>query len=170
MADFIVNQATDTGTTTHKLIEEYLNNKPYSDSHSLLSEAHLNKLKPSLHKINNIYGIEMALYSDVHSMAGMADCVAEYDGKLSIIDFKTSRRQKREDWITNYFLQGTAYSIMWEELTKIPINQIVILISGEDNTVSEFIKDPIDYKTNLLDMLEKYHMMTKKGVVTVNNG
>ncbi len=157
VADFIIHQATDTGTKTHKLIEEYLNNRPYSDTHSLLSEAHLNKLKPYLHKINHIYGTELALYSDIHSMAGTADCVAEYNGNLSIIDFKTSRKQKQEDWITNYFLQGTAYSTMWEELTQIPINQIVILISGEDNTVSEFVKDPKTYKDELLQTLQKYY-------------
>jgi hypothetical protein len=161
VADFIVSNALDTGTRTHKLAEEYLNNRPYSDSHSLLSEAHLNKLKPFLHKINHIYGTELALFSDIHSMAGTCDCVAEYDGKLSIIDFKTSRKEKREDWITNYFLQATAYSIMWEELTNIPINQIVILISGEDNTVSEFVRDPNNYKEELFQTLEKYHIQNK---------
>ena len=117
----------------------------------------MNKLKPFLHKINNIYGTELVLFSDFHSMSGTADCIAEYDGELSIIDFKTSRKEKREDWIINYFLQSTAYSIMWEELTDIPISQIVILISGEDNTVSEFIKDPKIYKDELFQTLQKYY-------------
>jgi len=94
------------------------------------------------------------LYSDELRLAGTCDCIAEYNGKLSIIDFKTSRKQKKESWIENYFLQATAYSKMYDYLAGVKIDQIVILISGEDATVSEFVKDVKEY-SKLLD--QKLH-------------
>ena len=84
-------------------------------------------------------------------MAGRVDCIAEYDGVLSIIDFKTSRRERNDDWNENYYIQGSAYAEMFEERTSQPINQVVILVVTEDGTVQEFIKD----KTEYLPLLEE---------------
>jgi hypothetical protein len=155
LADFIMKNATDIGTETHRLIESCLNNNEPNTMY-LMAEAHLRNLSPFLKNIDNIYGNELALFSDKYEMAGMCDCIAEYQGVLSIIDFKTSRKVKKEEWIEDYFLQTTAYSIMWEELTGIPINQVVILISSEDNVVASYVKDVKDYKEGLLDRLKEY--------------
>ncbi len=158
VANYITLQATKNGTATHEIIEKYLNNQILdtpsfplsSQAHSLLSKAHLSQLKPLLYNIDNIRCTEIPLYSDIMRLAGTCDCIAEYNGKLSIIDFKTSRKQKKESWILNYFLQGTAYSEMYYHLTNVKIDQIVILISGEDGSVSEFVKDTRDY-SGILD-------------------
>ena len=163
VAHYITNESAKNGTATHEIIEKYLNNQSmHNISNSLLSKAHLDQLTPLLHNINNIRCTEIPLYSDKLRLAGTCDCIAEYNGKLSIIDFKTSRKQKREEWILNYFLQGTAYAQMYDHLTNITISQVVILISGEDGTVSEFIKNSEDY----LDILQKRIEQFKKGDTT----
>ena len=90
-------------------------------------------------------------------LAGRADCVGEYDGKLSIIDFKGSTRPKRKEDILNYFMQATAYSIAWQERTGIPIDNIVILISCDGGQVQEFEDTPIRYAKALLSVIEGYH-------------
>jgi len=163
VADYITSSATAVGRKTHILIEDYLNNKQRVDSQSLLAEAHFEKLKENyLHKINNIFGIELTLCSDIHKIVGTADCIGEYNNKLSIIDFKTTRKaKKKEEYLKNYFLQATAYAVMWEELVPFSaskIKQIVILVSAEDNTVTEYVRDPAHYKDELLNILQKYHV------------
>ena len=157
VASYITNESAKNGTATHELIENYLNN-PSIDNipNSLLSKAHLQQLKPLLHNIDNIHCTEILLYSDLLRLAGTCDCIAEYNDKLSIIDFKTSRKQKREEWILNYFLQGTAYAKMYHFITNVNISQIVILISGEDGTVSEFIKDANQYQNILNERLAEF--------------
>lgn len=163
VAHYIIQESAKNGTTTHQIIEKYLNNQKIesyppntpsfplsSQAHSLLSKAHLDQLKPLLHNIDNIRCTEIPLYSDQLCLAGTCDCIAEYNGKLSIIDFKTSRKQKKESWIKNYFLQGTAYAKMYEYLTGVSISQVVILISGEDGSVSEFVKETKNY-SKILD-------------------
>ncbi|WP_316506135.1 PD-(D/E)XK nuclease family protein [Nitrosopumilus sp.] len=169
VANFITTEAAKNGTATHQIIEEYLNNQRIeksdiytpsfplsSQAHSLLSKAHLDQLKPLLHNIDNIRCTEIPLYSDELRLAGTCDCIAEYNNKLSIIDFKTSRKQKKESWITNYFLQATAYSEMYDYLTNVKIDQIVILISGEDGTISEFVKETKYYSKILDDKLLEF--------------
>ena len=91
-------------------------------------------------------------------LAGTADVIAEYNGILSVIDFKTSNKKKQEstDQMTNYFLQATAYAKMWEELTKQKIEQIVILISNNDGHLQEFVKKPADYNTLLSEKLKQF--------------
>jgi genome maintenance exonuclease 1 len=91
------------------------------------------------------------MYSKKLTIAGQVDCIGEYNGKLSVIDFKTANKERKEDWIENYFLQTTAYAIMYEELFGKPIEQIVILLAGEDGTVASYIKDKKEY----MPMLEK---------------
>lgn len=156
VAKHISQQAMATGTSTHKLIESYLNNENY-EINDLLPKAHFQNLKPLLHNICNIYYTEIPLYSDALKVAGTCDCIADYNGTLSIIDFKTSRKKKEEKWIENYFIQGAAYSLMWEELTGIKIDQIVILISGEDGSIAEFVKLTSDYVELLKNKLEMYY-------------
>ena len=96
------------------------------------------------------------MYSVKLETAGTCDCIAEYKGELSIIDFKTSRKKKKDEWITDYYLQGTAYALMFEEMTGIKINQVVILISGEDGSVGEYIVKTADYTESLNEKLSLY--------------
>jgi len=158
-AEQIMLEAQINGTLTHKMCEDYLNNKNMEQEYAEIPKNHFEKLKPYLHKINNIRGIEFALFSDEFKIAGTCDCIAEYDGDLSIIDFKTSRSKLVEhyDKVQKYFMQATAYSLMWKERTGIEIDQIVIIGSEENGTVAEFIKIPIDFKEKLIQSIEKFH-------------
>jgi len=150
-AEYITQQAAAVGSETHKLIENYLNGEEILEKFRLLSEAHFNNLLPFVDKINDIHGIELRLYSDKMKLAGTSDCIANYDGKLSIIDYKTKRSNQREEWLTDHFIQATSYGVMFKELTGIKVEQVVILVSSEKNTRMEFMKNPDDY----LDLLEQ---------------
>ena len=156
-SDYITQEAAIVGSETHKLIENYLNNEEIFEKFKLLSEAHFKNLLPFLNKINDIHGIELRLYSDKMRLAGTSDCIAKYDGTLSIIDYKTKRSNQREEWLTDYFLQATSYGVMFKELTGIKVEQIVILVSSEKNTRMEFIKKPDNYLDLLEQRIDQYH-------------
>ncbi|HUU49134.1 MAG TPA: PD-(D/E)XK nuclease family protein [Nitrosopumilaceae archaeon] len=156
-ADYITQQAALIGSETHKLIENYLNGIEHSEKFRLFSEAHFNNLLPFVDKINDIHGIELRLYSNKMKLAGTSDCIAEYDGKLSIIDYKTKRSNQREEWLTDHFIQATSYGEMFRELTGIKVEQIVILVSSEKNTRIEFIKNPDDYHELLEQRLDQFY-------------
>ena len=155
VADYITEEAKKNGTATHGIIEKYLNNESIPEL-ALLIRGHFSQIKPLLDKIDHISATEIPLYSYEMKLAGMADCIAKYDGADTLIDFKTSRKQKKEEWIENYFLQATIYAKMWNDLTGNFINQMAILISCEDGKVQEFIRKPSDYWTLLAERLEKF--------------
>jgi len=157
-AKYIMENAAINGTATHSLIESYLNNEQ-RDEKWLLPKAHFKNIQPLLNKINNIHFTEIALFSDALETAGTCDCIAEYEGILSIIDFKTSRKRKQSTWIQDYFLQGTAYAIMYHEMTGISISQIVILITGEDGSLGEHVVSPANYIEKLETKLRMYDKM-----------
>ena len=157
LADYIMIAAGNIGTETHKLNENYIRMENDYTHYLLLSQSHHKKFIPYLNKISIIYGIEAKLYSIQMNLAGTADCIAEYDGKLSIIDYKTKRSKQRREWITDYFLQTTAYAKMWEELTGQVIEQLVILVSSEQDTFQEFVSQPnlhLDELDTRLEMFE----------------
>ena len=156
-SDYITQEAAIVGSETHKLIENYLNNEEIFEKFKLLSEAHFKNLLPFLNKINDIHGIELRLYSDKMRLAGTSDCIAKYDGTLSIIDYKTKRSNQREEWLTDHFIQATSYGAMFKELTGIKVEQIVILVSSEKNTRMEFIKKPDNYLDLLEQRIDQYH-------------
>jgi len=156
-ADHITQESSLVGTQTHKLIENHLNGIKQTDEVRLLSIAHFNNLIPFLQKINNIHGTELRLYSNKMKLAGMSDCIAEYDGELSIIDYKTKRSNQKEEWMTDHFIQGTAYSEMFKELSGIKVKQVVILVSSEKNTRMEFVKRTEDYKDLLTQRLKQFY-------------
>jgi ATP-dependent exoDNAse (exonuclease V) beta subunit len=156
-ADYITQQAAIIGSEAHKLIEHYLNGKENFEKSRLLSEAHFNNLLPFVDKIDNIHGIELRLYSNKMKLAGTSDCIAEYDGKLSIIDYKTKRSNQREEWLTDHFIQATSYGEMFRELTGIKVDQIVILVSSEKNTRMEFIKNPDNYHDLLAQRIDQFY-------------
>ena len=140
VANQIMRSAAKRGTAVHQLVEDYLNNNELSKQ-DVLPVALFTLLKPELDNINNIVMQEGGLYSDAWGVAGRVDCIAEYEGKLSVIDFKTSTKEKKEEWIENYFIQGSAYCEMYEERFSGKIDQVVILIVTEDGGVQVFKKD-----------------------------
>ena len=154
---YITQEAAIIGSETHQLIENYLNGKKPLEKFRLLSEAHFTNLLPYVNKINDIHGVELRLYSDKMKLAGTSDCIAKYDGKLSVIDYKTKRSNQQEEWLTDHFIQATSYGIMFKELTGIEIKQIVILVSSEKNTRMEFVKNPSDYIHLLEQRIEQYY-------------
>ena len=114
-------------------------------------------LKDKLKQVDNIHLQEAQMYSDKWTVAGRCDCIAEYEGELSVIDFKTSTKEKDEDWIENYFIQGAAYAEMYEEHFQTPINQIVILIVTEEGTTQVFKKNKVDYLPKLKQAVEDFY-------------
>ena len=153
VANQIMRSAAKRGTAVHQLVEDYLNNIELSKQ-DVLPVALFSILKPELDNINNIRIQEGGLYSDKLGVAGRVDCIAEYKGKLSVIDFKTSTKEKKEEWVENYFIQGSAYCEMYEERFSQAIEQVVILIVTEDGAVQTFVKDKKDYLP-LLEMAIK---------------
>ena len=125
-----------------------MNNEPVGELEK--NEAMLfANMKRNVDRIDNVRAQEVALWSDTLRLAGRVDCVAEFDGKLSIIDFKGSTKRKSPSKISNYFCQATAYAIMWHEMMGESIDQVVILISCEDGASQVFVKDPKDYVPEL---------------------
>ena len=160
VANQVMRQAASRGTAVHTLIENYLNNEELSKQ-DVLPVALFVTMKSELDNINNIRIQEGGLYSDKLGVAGRVDCIAEYKGKISVIDFKTSTKEKKEEWVENYFIQGSAYCEMYEERFLQPIEQVVILIVTEDGAVQTFIKDKRDYlpllKTAIKEFNEKHN-------------
>lgn len=150
-------RTTSRGVKLHSLVEKYLNNEKIDKKETDVFTLDLFlQFKKYIDRIDKIKALEVPLYSNLLKLAGRVDCIAEYDGKLSIVDFKGSTKAKREEDISNYFLQATAYSVMWQELTKEKIENIVILITCDDGDVQEFVKKPIDYVKQLKECIIKY--------------
>lgn len=159
VAKYIMITAGAIGRETHRLNENYINMIKDNHNYSLLSVAHHRNFIKYLNKISTIYGVEARLFSDKLRLAGTADLIAEYNGKLSILDYKTKRSSQSRDWMTDYLVQATAYSVMWEEMTGDKIEQIVILVSSEQNTTQEFIESPDDFKNILNLKMAKFDSM-----------
>lgn len=156
--EYITKQAQDIGTQSHKIIEDYLNNTLAMEEFDLLPIAHFNNLKPFLENISNVTSIEQRMYSDTLQVAGTSDLIAEYNGELSIIDYKTKRKPQIDEYMYEYYLQATCYAHMFKEATGQKINQLVILVSSEKNTRQEFIKTCDDYVEPMRKRVEKYHL------------
>jgi hypothetical protein len=151
----ISEQATSRGTTVHRMVEEHLNGIEYKTEDST-AQILFNQLVPNLNKISSWRAQEMQLCSDTLRMAGRFDCIGIYDGVLSVIDFKTARTARKEEWIGNYFEQTAAYSYMWLENFGERIPQVVILVTAEDGVTQVFKKNPDDYKTKLGEAIKGY--------------
>ena len=156
VANQVMRQAASRGTAVHTLIENYLNNEELSKQ-GVLPVALFATIKSELDNINNIRIQEGGLYSNKLGVAGRVDCIAEYKGKISVIDFKTSTKEKKEEWVENYFIQGSAYCEMYEERFLQPIEQVVILIVTEDGAVQTFIKDKKDYLPLLETAIKEFN-------------
>lgn len=158
-ADKEMKRAADRGTAVHLMVERFLNNEEnVTRGQRIEHVTEFNSLRLHLKSINNILTQETPLWSDTLRAAGRVDCVGEWNGKLSIIDFKTSTTNKRDDMIENYWLQTTAYAIMFEERYGIQIDQAVIIMSVERGAVPLVFKREIDpYIRPLLERINTYH-------------
>jgi hypothetical protein len=146
------------GNELHQIIEDYINNKEDIFKTKQPQNIELFKqLQPELHRIDNVVCQEVPLWSDTVSLAGRVDCIAEFDGKLSIIDFKGSSKPKKEEWIENYFRQTTAYAIMYQEKTGMKIDNIVIMVANEDGSNQIFQKNPVYYVEGLYNDIKTFY-------------
>ena len=157
-ANAISKRASTRGNKCHKLCELYLENKSISKyKDDPLSMGLFYQIKPYLDSIDNIHALEAPLCSSLLKMAGRVDCIAEYNGELAIIDFKTSTKYKREEWIHDYFAQETAYAIMFQELTGLIPKKLVTIIACETGEPQIFeIYDTIKYARKLKEYIDAY--------------
>ena len=157
-ANAISKRASTRGNKCHKLCELYLENKSISKySDDPLSMGLFYQIKPYLDSIDNIHALEAPLCSSLLKMAGRVDCIAEYNGELAIIDFKTSTKYKREEWIHDYFAQETAYAIMFQELTGLIPKKLVTIIACETGEPQIFeIYDIFKYARKLKEYIDTY--------------
>ena len=156
VANWEMGRAARRGKATHNLVEQYLKGEPLTER-SVLPLGLFKLIRPYVEQIDNIHMIEQVMYSKELGLAGQCDCIGEYNGKLSVIDFKTANKERKESWIDNYFLQTTAYAIMYEELYGKPIEQIVILIASEDGAMQTFIKQKKDYVDTLKESIKEFY-------------
>ena len=151
-ADKITKAATKRGTDMHTLTEYYLKNDNLPEVPPI-SEFLFKIAKGELNKINNIYALEGALYSKQLGIAGTVDCIAEYNGELAIIDFKTSKKPKPREWVEHYFVQAMAYGCMLYEMREIPVKKLVIIMACENG---ECIVYEEYNKAKYIKLLNKY--------------
>ena len=154
-ANRISGKASARGTRIHQHCEDYLRGNIFEAD--MFDLEMFNSIKPLLDQVDKIHCLETPLWSDHLQVAGTVDCIAEFQGKLSVIDFKTSSKPKDRDDIHNYFMQCAAYSVAFEERTGIPIGRLVIImavdsddprwfIEKRDNWIGGFKKLRLDYK------------------------
>ena len=170
-ANRITKRSTTRGTLFHSLLEQYFLNQ-ITDVEQFRSSAiarnpgvwylFLEAVQELENKIGKIYCIEDQLYSDEFMVAGTVDMIAEWDGVLSVIDFKTSNSAKREEWIENYFIQGTAYAKMFTERTGIRCDQLVIFAVPDDGIPQTFVKRVDEYTEVHIESIHDYNAYNQK--------
>ena len=164
VANYVSGKAASRGTKVHHMCEDYLNNmaikfpsKWAKHKKDFFPYCLFTQLQEKvLQNIDDIYAQEAGLYSDKYRVAGRVDCVSEYNGVPSVIDFKTSTKERKDDWNENYYIQGSAYAEMFQERTGIIIDQVVILVVTEDGTVQEFVKCKHDYLDALTETVTEW--------------
>jgi genome maintenance exonuclease 1 len=160
-ANRVSRVATDRGTSVHSAIEKYLKNENGASGnmlpHAKAVYIHMKKVLDD--HINNIHCLETQLWSDELELAGTVDCIAEYDGKLNVIDFKTSKRLKKKEQIRNYFMQLAAYSNMFTERTGLYIEEGRIIIGVDNCHFAQILTvNPYDYLPELKVYIQKYRV------------
>ena len=158
VANYVMRAAASRGNSVHDMIESYLYNKPMGNlttDYGVLAAGLFNLMVPILDRIDKIRVLEKGVYSARLGIAGRTDCIAEFDGKLSTIDFKTASKQ-RDEINENYLIQATFYSLAWEELTGQKIDQITIITGTEDGHASVKVDTPTKYVKRLEAIVEEY--------------
>ena len=156
-ANKISGKASRRGTRLHSVCESYIQNKEeYLNGETPHIVELFKTIEPILERVDNIQGVELALYSDHFGIAGRTDCIAEFDGTLSVIDYKTSNKIKKKEWCEKFFAQGAFYGIAYEELTSIPVPQVVIIIAVENEQPQLFVEKRDDW-THLIWKAKKLY-------------
>lgn len=155
-ANKIGTRAAGRGTLVHSIIEGYLKNENIEDYLPHIRQS-LSNLQPILDsRLGVIYGLEVALYSHHLGLAGRCDCIAEFDGVPSIVDFKTSKRPKKKEWISSYFAQMAGYAVMFEERTGKPITNTVVIMDVDDSEPLVFKEHRDNHIQLLIDTKKEY--------------
>ena len=142
VADKMMREGAERGTTIHKFCETYLQNEPILIPENKISEYYTFKaMKPELNNLNNIWGLEIPMWSDEYRLKGRCDCIAEYKTDLAMIDFKTSKKPKKREWLGGYFVQATAYVQMVKEQTGIDIKNIILMFGITNYNQCTIIQD-----------------------------
>ena len=155
-ANKISTQASRRGTKVHKLCEDYLNNESTFKGYTPDNVEMFKSIQPTLNEIEVVYAQERTLFSHHLKTAGRVDCVGKFRGKSHIIDFKTSNKPKKWEWIDNYFMQGSAYAVMWEEMTGIAIPYIAIIIAVADDVPQIFIENRDNWINKFIEVRNNY--------------
>jgi len=157
-ANRITKESTTRGTDYHEAAQAYLENKELDwDNYLPLTQFMFKSSQPYLDKIGKIHAIERTLYSEYLGLAGRVDCIAEYDGELAIIDFKTSKKIKPEKWIEQYFVQETAYACMYYELTGIAVDKLITIMVTPEGDVHVYDKrNKSDYIKLLVNYVKEF--------------
>lgn len=155
VANQISRKASSRGTRVHSLCEDYLSNNEVTID---MFDQHMwESFKPLLDRIDNIHALETPLYSDHLRVAGTVDCIAEFDNRLSVIDFKTSSRPKRSEDISDYYMQASAYAVAFEERTGIPVDRLVILMAIDDHEPMIFVQKRDTWVNDFISLRNSYH-------------
>ena len=154
-ANRVSSRAIKRGNKVHSMIENYIQNKEVDHS-DLISTQNFKDIQPIIDdKLTKVYAIEKRMHSKHLGVAGTVDCVGEWDGQRAIIDWKTSAKFKKKEWVHSYFMQACAYSIMWEELTKQPITQLVVAIASDEGP-QIFIEHRDNWDKDLISVINDY--------------
>lgn len=158
-ANRVSYRASQRGTAVHEIIEKYLDNvDDYVSGYMPNIIDNFRSVRGILdERIGKVYAQECALYSDHLCLAGRVDCVAEFDGKISIIDFKTAKRKKYRSGIKQYFQQEAAYAIMFEERTGLPVSQLVTIIAVDDDEPQVFIEHRDEWAPELKKTIDVFN-------------
>jgi ATP-dependent exoDNAse (exonuclease V) beta subunit len=158
-ANKVSGKASRRGTRLHSVCESYIQNEDEFLTEELPHIVELFKtIEPYLERIDNVHGVELGLYSDHFGVAGRTDLIAEFDGKLSVIDYKTSNRTKKKEWCESYFAQCAFYAVAYEELTKIPVPQVVVIIAVDNELPQLFVEKRDDWTDKIWEAKKLYEL------------
>ena len=159
-AQIISGKAARRGSVFHNIVENYLLDKDISDfkQQNFMAWCMFGEMKSHLdEKINEIVLQEQSMFSSKFKVAGRCDLIGVYKNKLSVVDFKTTTRTKKEEWIDDYFIQCAAYASMFEEHTGEPVEDVVIMMVAEDGEVQLFEKKTADYLPKLEEIMDDFY-------------
>ena len=161
VANYIMRVSSIRGTRVHKLVDSFLSNESLANitrEYGVTAAGLFNLMRPALERISNIVAVEKRVYSTDPAImvAGTTDCVADYEGILSIIDFKTSSKMREQDTIDSWMIQATFYALAWECLTGQKISQLVIICATEDGQTDVIKANPSEYVEQLKEMIGDY--------------
>ncbi len=164
-ANKVSGKASRRGTRLHSICEEYIkNNEGFLQGELPYIAELFHTIEPFFERIDNIHGVELGLYSDHFGVAGRTDLIAEFDGTLSVIDYKTSNRTKKKEWCESYFAQGAFYAVAYEELTKIPVSQVVIVIAVDNEQPQLFVEKRDDWIDKIWEAKKLYELNSIEAV------